>query len=272
MAIFVRLRDITSVGTLCLAVLAGTAKAQSYESGPIEFDIFEDTADGAAPLLIAAYQPPTDAVPSFAPGGTGRAAEVTAAGFPEPSIILGEIAPGQEAAFGIETLLPGTVAEMAFAYDDLETRVAMRDGDPEIFRMLVEQGHIDPPAEQLNAALQTELQRMNCYRSGIDGLWGRGSARSVGEYFGKRDDGATWPDQQPSNELFRAIIMYPDVRCETPQVQAPAPRTTRVAPAQPRATTQRRTTTQQPAARAPTQTAPTRRPTITTGGGIGVFR
>lgn len=265
------LRHLT-FGLVGLGALTGAALGQSFGAEPIAFDLGDDT-DAGSPFLIAAYQPPADAAPTFAGPGVGQGAVAVAAGLPTPSIILGRVEPGREADFGIETLLPETVAQMAFAFDDVETRVAMRGDDPEMFRMLVEQGHIDPPADRLNAALQTELQRMNCYRSGVDGLWGRGSARSVGEYFGEREDGTEWPDQQPSVELFRTIITYPDVRCETPVAAAPQPRatTTRTTTTRTTTTTTRRTTTPAPAP-APRPAAPANKPKITGGGGIGVFR
>ncbi|MEO0669736.1 MAG: hypothetical protein AAFZ99_17625 [Pseudomonadota bacterium] len=259
-------------GLVGLGGLTSAAFAQSFGAEPIAFDLGDGADDAGSPFLIAAYEPPPDAAPSFAGPGVGTGAVAVTAGLPTPSIILGRVEPGREADFGIETLLPETVAQMAFAFDDMDTRVAMRGDDPEMFRMLVEQGHIDPPADRLNAALQTELQRMNCYRSSIDGLWGRGSARSVNEYFSERDDGIDWPDQNPSAELFRTIIMYPDVECEAPvAAAAPAPRATTTRSTTTR-TTQRATPAPRPAAPAPKPAAPANKPKITGGGGIGVFR
>ncbi|WP_299684096.1 hypothetical protein [uncultured Tateyamaria sp.] len=260
-------------GLVGFGALAGAAMAQSYGSDPIAFDLGDGADATGGQVLIAAYQPPAETAPSFAGPGVGRGAVAVAAGLPTPSIILGRIEPGREADFGITSLLPETVAQMSFAFDDMETRIAMRSDDPTMFRMLVEQGHIDPPADRLNVALQSELQRMNCYRSGIDGLWGRGSARSVGEYFGEREDGVDWPDQNPSMELFRTIIMYPDVRCEAPvAAAAPAPRATTTRSTTTRTTTTRRVATPKPAAPAPKPKAPANKPKITGGGGIGVFR
>ncbi|MEM6758930.1 MAG: hypothetical protein AAF601_05575 [Pseudomonadota bacterium] len=260
-----RAKQVLVVSALA-GLLSGSAFAQSFSAEPIAFDLSDELADGS-PVLIAAYEPTPDARPSFAGAGSDRSAAVTNAGLPAPSIILGRVEPGREADFGIETLLPDTVAQLGFAFDDLETRVAMRDSDPDLFRQLLEQGHIDPPADQLNVALQTELKRMNCYRSTIDGLWGRGSARSVGEYFGERADGASWPDQQPSMQLFRAIIAVPDVACEAPVAAAPARTTTT------RSTQQRTTTTRPTPAPAPAPAPkPANKPRISGGGGIGVFR
>ncbi|MEL7090454.1 MAG: hypothetical protein AAFN94_01850 [Pseudomonadota bacterium] len=249
--------------------MGSSAFAQSFSAEPIAFDLGDSSADGS-PVLIAAYEPPADTRPSFAGTGSDRSASVAGVGLPTPSIILGRVEPGREADFGIETLLPDTVAEVGFSFDDLETRIAMRDNDPELFLQLLDQGHIDPPADRLNAALQTELKRMNCYRSTIDGLWGRGSARSVGEYFGEREDGTTWPDQQPSVELFRAIIAVPDVACEAP-VAAPA-RTTSTRSTTTRSTTTRTTTRATPAPAPKPAAKPAQKPKISGGGGIGVFR
>lgn len=267
------LRHLT-LGFVGMGAFASAAFAQSYAAEPIAFDVGDTAGSADSPFLIAAYQPPANTAPRFAGANSGQAAEAVQAGLPTPSIVLGRIEPGREADFGITSLLPETVAQMAFGFDDIETRVAMRSDDPDMFRMLVEQGHIDPPANQLNVALQTELKRMNCYRSSIDGLWGRGSARSVGEYFGEREDGKEWPDQDPTMELFRTIIMYPDVACETPVAAAPAPRATSTRSTTNRATTTRTTTTRRaPApAPAPKPAAPANKPKISTGGGIGVFR
>ena len=256
-------------GVLFAVSLPLSATSQSFSSEPIAFDVDDTAGDAGTPLLIAAYEPPAGTAPQIGAAGANRAAAVTQAGLPAPSIILGRIEPGREADFGISILLPETVATMRFDFDDLETRVAMRGEDPEMFRKLIEQGHIDPPAERLNAALQLELQRMNCYRSTIDGLWGPGSRRSVGGYFDAREDALTWPDQEPSMELFRAIILYPDVECV---VQQPTPRAT-TQTTTPRTTTTRTMTARPAPAPAPSAPATTsNRPRISTGGGIGVFR
>ncbi len=265
---FDRLR-LSCFSVACLVGLSGLAQAQSYSAAPIDVDIASDGA-GAEPLLIAAFQPQADVQPQFLSQG-GQQAIATRSGLPTPSIILGRIEAGQESAFGISTLLPETVAQFGFAYNDLDRRVAMRDSDPEMFRKLIEQGHVDPPANVLNAALQTELQRMNCYRSGIDGAWGPGSRRSVGSYFEKREDDMEWPDQEPSNGLFRTIILVPDVTCETPR--ATTRTTSAPARATPRATTPtRRAAAPKPAAPKPQPAAPAVKPKIKLGTGTGVFR
>lgn len=237
---------------------APAAIAQGLEIAPIGIDL----ADEGDTLVQAALV--IDSAPVFDGallGATPAAARVSA-GLPQPSIIIGLIAPGQEEEFGLETLLPATVEQVAFSLDDLEAREALRASDPIMFERLISEGHLDPDADQLPRVLQTELARMNCYRSGIDGAWGPGSRRSVGEYF---DELASldWPDQAPTPELFRAILLNGDVACE-----APAP----VARATPAPTQSRPATTQaRPAAPAPQPAAPAQQPRRTlSGGSIGI--
>lgn len=243
------------------------ALAQGLEIAPIGFDV----ADQGDDLVLAAFAP--DAAPVFdgVRTGTAPAAARVSAGLPRPSIILGLITPGQEEDFGLENLLPATVEQFAFALDDLAAREALRESDPILFERLVNEGHLDPDAGALPTVLQTELARMNCYRAGIDGLWGPGSRRSVGEYFDQLAS-VEWPDQAPTFELFRAIILNGDVACSAPQPVAAAP-----ARATPTRTTQSRpaTTQARPAAPAPKPAAPAAKPRRTLSGsslGIGALR
>lgn len=240
------------------------AAAQSLEIAPLSLDVGEGDNLVVAALADAGTVP---VVAGLSAANIIPAAAVVAAGRPQPSLILGSISAGQEAAFGIETLLSSTVAEVAFALDDLDAREALRARDPDLFRQLVEEGHVDPPAAQLNAQLQTELSRMNCYRSGIDGLWGPGSRRSVGEYFDQLEN-VSRTDQEPSNDLFRVILINGDVDCPTPVAATPQPS----APAAARPAPQQRTTAPATAtAPAPTPPAQTETPRLTIGGS-GVFR
>lgn len=269
---FARIATLACSFVICTSA----AQAQSFSATPIGIDLSPD-ATAAEPLLIAAYQPQLDLAPRvnvLNPNVTQVALTVDT-GLPRPSIVLGRISAGQEATFGIETLLPATVQQVRFSHTDLEARTALRAENPILFRQLVSEGHIDPPAAELNRVLQIELARMNCYRSGIDGAWGPGSRRSVGAYF-EQIDGVEWADQQPTMALFRAIVLREDVACPTP-VAAAKPRTNSVA----RTGTTRTTAKRQPAAKkkpAPRKAAPSKprktskKPKISTGAGIGVFR
>ncbi len=263
------LRSCRSVVSGLVAALvvhaAPMAHAQGLEIAPIGIDV----ADDGDSLVLAAFAAPNNApvFESVQLGATPAAARA-AIGMPQPSIIVGMIAPGQEEEFGLETLLPATVQQVAFSLDDIAAREALRENQPEIFRRLIEEGHMDPDEAQLNRVLQTELARMNCYRSGIDGAWGPGSRRSVGEYFEELSS-VDWPDQSPTNELFRAILLNGDVACPTPVAAAPAPRATTT-----RTNTATTTRTQpRAAAPAPRAAAPAAKPKPKLSiGGSGVLR
>ncbi|MGR3467982.1 MAG: hypothetical protein ACU0CI_08885, partial [Shimia sp.] len=212
--------------------LSSPALAQSLEIEPLTFD-----ADGPETLVVAALD--TTGTPRIAGlSGARPAATLVSLGRPAPSLILGVIEPGQEAAFGVERLLSSTVAEIAFDLDDLAAREALRDRDPELFRRLVSEGHVDPPADGLNRRLQIELARSNCYRSGIDGIWGPGSRGSVGEYFAELD-GVSADSQEPSMGLFRTILVNGDVTCTAPVRPAPSRAPTVTPPSPPRNTAAR---------------------------------
>ena len=246
---------------------------------PILIDIQPDDEIGpdSEPVVIAAYQPDSKA-PLL--DRTGRylekSARVSNPTMPTPSIIIGFVKAGGETDFGIQTLLPTTVSAFRFAHNDLETRASLRSENPDVFRKLVIGGHIDPPGEPDDAlarALQTELQRMNCYRSsfGVDGAWGDGSKSSVAEYFSALGrDPETWPDRSATVELFREILVNEEVKCVVPEVAEARPRTpTKPAPANPKPTPSKPKPTPAKPKPAPPKQTP-EKPKI--GSAIGVFR
>jgi hypothetical protein len=214
-----------TLAVVLAATVACPLRAESFALEPITLDIAPtQTSDSEDLVLVAAYVPDTSSPLLISYGETARSALRTSLDRPQPSIILGLIAPGEEDDFGIEGLLQDTVAAHAFGYQDLDSREALRTSDPDLFRKLVDGGHIDPPEDRLKFALQEELARMNCYRSRIDGDFGRGSRRSVASYFKTLDNGSSWPDQNPpTNELFRSILINGDVTCQV-TAAAPAPR------------------------------------------------
>jgi hypothetical protein len=59
-------------------------------------------------------------------------------------------------------------------------------------------------AFDLNHRLQTELARVGCYRSAIDGVWGSGSRRALGEYLRrtKQEQTSLEPDVEMLGDLF----------------------------------------------------------------------
>ncbi|PJI84238.1 hypothetical protein BC777_3778 [Yoonia maricola] len=242
--------------------LAQSVQAQEWRADPIAFDAGVG-GDGDQPILVMAFTPPGGA-PLVARADTSPGAVLPDPSLPAPTIILGQIGAGQEGAFGILRLLPSTVAQIGFPHDDLDARRALQAENTALFQQLVTEGHVDPPEDIVKAAVQTELARMNCYRARIDNDWGRGSRQSVIDYFAQRA-GVDWPEPIASVDLFRTIILSPDVRCPTPQPVAQRPRPTNPQPTQTQTTTQQQTPTA-PAA------APSSGPQLDIGGSTGVFR
>ena len=204
-----------------------------------------------------------------------QAALPTAAGLPEPSIIVGIIEDVTLASFSPAEPL-GEVTSNEISYDNLDARRALREQDAALFGSLVASGAFDPPAPLLPAALQTELARMGCYRSGIDGKWGGGSRSSVSRYFDEID-GVEAVSLDPTVELFRQIVLQDDITCAAPVAAAVTPRATttrKKAKTSTRKTTKARTTTKRAAAPKPKpkakKTAPKR--TISGGTSLGIFR
>ena len=249
----------------------------------------------AAPATAQAVRPTLDSVGTvedeqiaifIAPPSAELAAQPTAAGLPRPSIIVGLIEPTPASFETVEDTPEETaVAGGEVTFDTLEARRTLRDTDPDLFETLLTGGAFDPPDVELVVALQTELKRMNCYRSTIDGDWGPGSRRSVGEYFAQID-GEAAADDAPTIDLYRQLVRKDDVACPTPvATQRPAAssggtrttRTTTTRSTQPaRTQTTRTTTPRQTTTR--TTTTRTQQPSSggqrTIGGGSlqGVFR
>ncbi len=222
----------------------------------------------AAPAAPARSSRPARAVPG-------------AGGLPEPSIIVGEpeiiqanydtTSPDNPAAETPGIPLTGSLTGSELDFTDVASRKALRDSDPTMFEGLVNGGAFDPPDAQLAAAIQTELSRMGCYTSTIDGQWGRGSRASLQRYYDTI--GVAAPSQDPVAEVFRQLMLKDDVTCPVvQQAAAPAPRAAT-------GTARTNTTTTRTAPRAQPAPAPAPAPAPSTGGrrintntGVGVFR
>lgn len=188
------------------------------------------------------------------------------AGQPEPSIIVGMIDGITDAALSLDGAQQDE--SRALAYDDVDARRALKSNNPDLFDLLLAAGSLDPPDSQLALALQTELQRMNCYTLRVDGDWGNGSRRAFQAYLDRLEN-VQVASLDANVDLFRLILRNDEVVCPVAAPAAAAATTRSAAPA--------RTTPTQPtppAAAQPTPTAPAREPT---GGGFpgnfgGVFR
>ncbi len=249
--------------TASTAVIAPVSSAVSTAS------ISAVSATSEAARVTSAFQPQQaqETVVVFtAPPSQQIRARRRAAGLPKPSIIVGLIDGVTEASFApAQTVLDPSGNEIG--YDTVAARQRLRRDDPELFASLVAGGAFDPPGEVLASALQTELARMGCYTSRIDGDWGRGSRGAMARYFDETGDRGQSVD--PTIELFRRVISQDDVTCAAPVAAAPrAGRTSR--PTSTTTTRARPTRQAQPSAPA----APTRSPgTIAPGAALtGVFR
>lgn len=200
-----------------------------------------------------------------------RNARPTATGLPEPSIIVGE-RPREDGVTPPTDSLAGAALGTS-----AEERRRIREEDPQAFASLLESGAFDPPADQMASAIQTELQRMNCYTGRIDGDWGNGSRQAVDRYFQRAGGAAT--TREAEVPLFRQIALRDDLRCPNVVVQ-PVARSTPSAgtrqPATARSTPARNTATRQPAQQRQPATPPaaaTTQPRINPNAlGSGIFR
>lgn len=184
----------------------------------------------------------------------------TTAGLPTPSIIVGIIKP--EDSFANPTELGAAISGTEMGGLDYKARQKMRADNPELFNRLLTSGAFDPPENAIAGAIQTELARMGCYSSGIDGIWGNGSRAAVDRYYARI--GSAPATREPVIELYRQLLRKDDVTCPVSQTAArTTPRGTGGSTRTPRTTTR---TPPKPA----TQTGP--RTIDRTSNPAGVFR
>lgn len=252
-------------------IIPAAPLAPLVQPGPVAVTPVSLAGRGDAPLspvqAVARAQDTGSALLIFAdPSDMQRAVLPRAAGLPEPSIIVGLVAPENDESFGRAEDL-GDLDLNDIAYDNLAARRGLQAQDPALFASLVAAGAMDPPADLMARALQQELARMGCYTTAVDGVWGNGSRAAVGRYFDERAD-AEPVTLEPEAPLFRQIILQDDIVCRAPQaatVRTPAPATAR--------------TTPQPTGTRATQAAPQPQPApqtgtrrIQSGTALGVFR
>ena len=110
----------------------------------------------------------------------------------------------------------------------LETLLFARLNDGKIEVTTPEERAIDRP--QLARQLQTELQRLGCYRMAIDGDWGAGSKRALREYL----TGTKQPvgDLEPSVSVLNKALLQSGRICREPVIikRQPAPAVARTEP------------------------------------------
>lgn len=191
------------------AVNAGSGAAEPYRPGRRQ--VSATIRPASVPAAIP--RPPRlgDSVEDVA----GLGAMPTAAGMPEPSIVVGHLnAPGRDQATDLG-LLSGNVSDT-----DAEARRRLRTEDPTLFARLLEDGQFDPEPDEIAAVIQTDLAQMGCYRGTVDGVWGNASRTAVTAYLNQAGGGAP-VSQEADIALFRQIAGGADTRCTAPTPNAP---------------------------------------------------
>lgn len=184
-------------------------------------------------------------------GGATQPAVLRDPGFPRPSIIVGLIRPESEplsdladdegsATMEDDTAEPvvavpvdeddsdilGTatggedVPAVVFDPSNRAAREDLRDSNPDLFTIYLDQGSFDPQDGDFATALQTELRDMNCYRFGIDGDWGPRSRGAIRSYYTELNRaGVESAGEAATQEVFRVVLANGPVRCPDPVFQ-----------------------------------------------------
>lgn len=201
------LRTATTWTALALGGWLGCASAglaQALVISPLPSDVVIGAEGGVVvPAVVSSAQ--TVHATTLTPADPGLSAMPAAlrSDLPRPSIIVGDLA--IMAAIG-----PRGPLGLPFAL-----REAIRQRDAALFERLLERGVFDPDAGRMAEAIQTELQRADCYGGRIDGSWGAGSTRAVERWRQASGDtgGGAGAGDQPLPGLFRAIARGGDMRC-----------------------------------------------------------
>lgn len=201
------------IGMAWISMTWGTAQAQDagglvISALPGDVVIDARSLGGAASTVSPAAVQPGSQSAGPVPGGIAGSESTAArrAGLPRPSIIVGDMA--ILAAIG-----PRGPLGLPF-----QLREAIRQRDAALFERLLGRGVFDPDPARMAEAIQTELQRTECYGGAIDGDWGAGSTRAADRW--KEAAGSAVETASAQPELFRAIAQGGAMRCAP--VAAPA--------------------------------------------------
>ncbi len=250
--------DVAETGPVVVApVRVATDTVQVI--APVRPTVTETVVRPVAPAVSSGAQVVTQPPPDTpATGGDG---------FPAPSILVGFVV---DAITEAPDVPEAPVAGDVFSSDDIAAREDLRAQDEALFAGLVETGAFDPPAAEINRALQVELARLNCYTSGIDGAWGPGSERALAAFYtaANAEGGSA-----PTLAAFRDVVAANGVRCPDVVVAQPVQRAQPAAPRQAAAPARQTRPAATPApAPAPAPAPSTPRRSINQTGGSGIFR
>lgn len=203
--------SIAAISPMVPALVLGllgtmSAKAQDAGGGLVISALPSDTVIGVSePVTLRAVTPvaaTADPRAHSLPDDIRRRADQ-----PQPSIIVGDLA--ILAAIG-----PRGPLGLPFP-----AREAIRQRDAALFDRLLGRGVFDPDTDRMAEAIQTELQRMECYSGGIDGRWGSGSSRAVERW---QEASKQKAGTDAGADLFRAIAQSGDMRCAAVAPPQPA--------------------------------------------------
>ncbi len=205
------------------SIAVGTINAPTAEA-PVAAIAAPGTVLGAtteaAPNLPTLSSAPAPELPAPTVAIVATPDIVTAPGTPDTApapLALAAVDPGQSAAPGLGVpvapggdVLPGGTTNLAMA----PVAAPAPDTAPE--------AAVEIP-EDLPRAVQTELARLGCYRSAIDGAWGKGSALSLVRYYSAKN--AAPETLQPTAELYVALTKEENVLCKLTTTTAKIPTT-----------------------------------------------
>ncbi len=123
---------------------------------------------------------------------------------------------------------------------------------------------------ELAAAVQTELQRLGCYRMGIDGAWGPGSRSALASYFTRTDQ--TPLGTEPTPEILVLIRDSEGEICPAPAAAPQPARQQQTAPQRQAAPQRQQAAPSAPAAAAPAAPAAPSGSRLGRMGGVGITR
>jgi hypothetical protein len=171
----------------------------------------------------------------------------------------------QALVFSFVSEMNEAAPELVVAHNDLATSDVKSLLAPDLERLIrePEQPEAGAPID-LVKTVQGELRRLGCYRMAIDGDWGKGSRKALGDFY--RETGQAATDLEPSLDALTALYMQPGRVC-----RAPAPVVRKASVERDRAPTVKRTGAQPPRAVKPAQ--PARKPLPLPpdiGAGIGI--
>jgi hypothetical protein len=191
-----------------------TAKAAEPEVAAPEnfaaFTLLDVDIDEPADVNVASLAPAGPVAEGLVPTAP---ADVSVAGLLPSDPLLGrEIKPGDELeALVLASLSPTrSLVPIFLPRSRVEGRELSRDEAESVGIELPDETELT--GRPLARQVQIELSRLGCYRSGVDGLWGKGSALALVRYYGNKRVAAN--NLNPSNSLLQILRTEPQVICE----------------------------------------------------------